>query len=184
MKREWLWLLLIPTGAIMVAIGIPLVLIGMLIGSRVLAMVAGPVNIWNTTRHLPPMADFTGYYQLTDRSWKESEELGAPVSRKSGFRLRADHRMEVFDLPDFGSSGEPNFCSYNGTGNWSSYEDGDEVMLSLNIKVTTPAPPGNRPSCGPISLNGFTLLGHSAPYRFWCDIGDPDSEQGLTYARQ
>jgi hypothetical protein len=182
MRKKWLWLLPIPAGVIMVAIGISLVLMGMLIGSRVLAMVAGPVNIWNMTRHVPPMEDSTGYYQLTDRSWKESKELGAPVSRKSGFRLLADHRMEVFDLPDFGSDGEPNYCSYNGTGTWSLSGDG-EVMLSLNIKVTTSAPPGNRPSCGPISLNGFTLLGHSPPYRFWYDIGDPDSEQGLTYAR-
>jgi hypothetical protein len=91
--------------------------------------------------------------------------------------------MEVYDLPDFDGSGEPNYCSYNGTGHWSLYGDG-EVILSLDVKVRTTALPGNRPSCGPASLSVFNVLGHSPPYRLWYNIGDPDEEKGLTYMRQ
>jgi|SRR5579859_15944 len=184
MKRKWLPLLLTIAVVAMIAVGVPLLLFGMMIGTRLLSLVAGPVNIWNTTQHLPPISDFAGYYRLSDRSWKNSKELGAPVSKNSGFRLSADHRVEVFDLPDFGTSGEPNYCSYNGTGDWSWYESGDEVTLSLNIKMTAPAPPGNRPSCGSANLMLFNVLGHSPPYRVWYDIGDPDNDQGLTYVRQ
>jgi hypothetical protein len=182
MKRKWLWLLLIPAGVIIVAIAIPFLLMAMLIGTRLLSAVAGPVNFWNTTRHLPPMADFAGYYKLSERSWKDSKKLDAEVSRASGFRLGADHRMEVIDLPAFDGFGQPAHCSYNGTGVWRWYEDG-EVTLTLDIKARTTST-GNRPSCDSTSLGGLTLLGHSPPYRFWYYVGDPDDEQGLTYVRQ
>jgi hypothetical protein len=183
MKKRWLWLLLILTGIGMIVISIPFLWIPLMAASRLLSIVAGPVNIWNTTWRLPRMADFTGYYKLSERSRKDSEALGAPVSKDSGFRLGADHRMEVFDLPDFDVLGQPSHCSYNGTGDWSWYEGGG-VTLSLDIKVPAPAPPGNRPSCGPASISVFEVLGHSPPYRLWYNIGDPDEEKGLTYVRQ
>jgi hypothetical protein len=129
------------------------------------------------------MADFTGYYKLSEKSWIVSRELGASVSKNSGFRLNADHRMEVLDLPDFDISGEPNRCSYNGTGDWSWDEDGD-VRVTLEIKAFTPAAAANRPSCGPSNVGVFWLLGHSPPHRLWYNIGDPDEEKGLMYVRQ
>jgi hypothetical protein len=183
MKKKWLWLLLIPAGIVLVVVGVPAVLIGMMIGTRMLSIIAGPVNIWNITWHLPRVADFTGYYKLSERGRRDSKALGAVVSKDSGFKLYADHRMEIIDLPDFSASGEPNYCSYNGTGDWSLYEGGG-ISLNLDIKVRTPALPGNRPSCGPASLSLFEVLGHSPPYRLWYNVGDPDEERGLTYLRQ
>ncbi len=44
-RKEWLWLLLIP----LAILGMPVLLIGMMIGTRLLSIVAGPVNMWNTT---------------------------------------------------------------------------------------------------------------------------------------
>src|SRR5262245_33576934 len=58
-----------------------------LIGNRRLMIVAGPVNIWNTTRHSPPSADLAGYYRLV-------EGAGRDISPRAGFRLTADHRSK------------------------------------------------------------------------------------------
>jgi hypothetical protein len=130
-KKKWLWLLLIPVGIL----SMPPLLLAMMMGTRLLSAVAGPVNIWNSTRHVPPVADTVGYYGLSEiESYKPNEGV---VSRRSGFRLNADHRAEVFDVPAFDGFGEPLTCTYNGTGDWSLHEDAD-VTLSLNIRISTP----------------------------------------------
>jgi len=185
-KKRRLLLLLGLLGIIAVigvVVSIPLLVIGMMMTSRLLMILAGPVNIWNTTWHTPSVTELAGYYRVLPKDRADYLPQGAVVSERSGFRLGTDHRVEVTDLPDFDGFGSQSDCSYNGTGRWSSSE-GLGVTLNLDIQVSTPGSTGSRPSCGPSSLSLFQLLGHSPPYRIWYNIGDPDEGHGLTYVRQ
>jgi hypothetical protein len=176
---------LIPGALVGIACGVPLLLFGMLIGSRLLMIVAGPVNLWNTTWHTPPIAQIAGEYRVS----KDSSELrlrlphGHTMSDRSGFTLGADHSIEVTDVSAFDGFGEAVSCTYRGTGTWRSAEGGgDGVTLSFDITVTPlQSPPGEPASCAPTSVGPFYLLGHSAPYRMWYGVGDPDSGTGLLY---
>jgi hypothetical protein len=180
LKNPWL---LMPSAVIAAICLLPFLLFGMLIGSRILMIVAGPVNIWNTTWRTPPVADLAGHYSLSEGNLAARIPPGAVVSRRSGFRLHRDHRAEITDLPDFDGSGERARCNYNGTGTWSTYESGG-VQIILNIDRPLPSTVTHQLSCGPASLGLFHLLGHSPPYRIWYNIGDPDNGMGLLYSRQ
>ncbi len=98
--------------------------------------------------------------------------------------LKADHSAEFVDLPSFALSGELSNCTYNGTGTWNWEDiDGSGVRLILSVRELTLGLAG-KPVCGSHTLALFELLGHSAPYRIWYGIGDPDEEMGLTYIRR
>jgi len=173
--KRWL-LLLIPVGIL----GSPFLLMAMLIGSRLLSALIGPVNVWNITKHVPPVADLAGEYGGPDPAGRGKLHDG--LSDHSGFRLSADRRAEVFDLPAYDVSGTPLPCVYRGMGNWMALEVGD-VTISIDIKELAPAPPGAKPSCDTKNL-GFQLLGRSPPYKLWYYIGDPDEDTGLTFVRR
>jgi hypothetical protein len=177
MRKRWLLLLLIPVAIV----AVPVLLFGMLIGTRLLSMVAGPVNIFNTPGHAPSAAEIAGYYRLSKDVNRAPR--GGILSERAGFSLGSDHRLEMTEMPAFDGFGESLNCDYNGTGSWSSSSDGD-VQLYLSIETSTPSRPGKQTSCGATGSGGFEVLGHSRPYRIWYWIGDPDSEQGLTYELQ
>lgn len=179
-NKWWILPFLIVSGIIGTIFAFPLLLIVMMIGSRLLMIVLGPVNIWNTTWHTPPVSEIAGYYTVLETG---RLPRGALVSKRSGFRLGADHRLEMTDVPDFDGFGSPSSCNYNGIGKWSSSE-GLGVTLYLDIVVPTRSPAGNLASCGPSNVDLFQLLGHSPPYRIWYNIGDPDEGQGLVYVRR
>jgi hypothetical protein len=182
-KKRWLWLL-IPVGVLGIICAIPLLLFGMLIGSRLLMIVAGPVNIWNTTWHIPSSTEVAGYYKVSKESTGLDPNSGYRISARSGFRLTPDHRVEVvIELPAFGLAGERLECNYNGTGTWSSFENSG-VTIDLNIDVSSQTTLGASPNCGVTSPGLLQLLGHSPPYRIWYGIGDPDNGEGLTYSQQ
>lgn len=156
----------------------------MMIGSRLLPLVAGPVNIWNATSHTPPAADLAGYYRLSSETARIPIDLAPSTRLRSGFRLGADHSLEVTGLPDFDGLGKPTNCSYDGTGTWSTWDGGDGVRLTLNLDVSTPPRRGEPPRCAPVSLGLFHVLGHRPAYRFWYNVGDPDNAMGLLYVRE
>jgi hypothetical protein len=89
--------LLAGLGLLMVG-GVPLLVIALLIGSRLLMIVAGPVNIFNTTWSEPPAADLAGEYAAVDTDYAARN---FPKGAAPRIRLRQDHTMEVFDLPQF-----------------------------------------------------------------------------------
>jgi hypothetical protein len=91
----------------------------MTIGSRLLSIVAGPVNIRNATWHAPPMADLVGIYRLSKLNRAGHKPLVGLISKQSGISLSADHRAELIDVPALDGFGEPLDCGYNGTGDWS-----------------------------------------------------------------
>jgi len=113
-KGKWLWMLLIP----LAVCSVPFLLIAMLIGSRLLSIIAGPVNIWNTTWHAPLVDDFVGSYEFSEIRWGGQPPVEDAVARRSGFRLNADHSAEIIDVPAFDGFGQAMNCTYNGTGHW------------------------------------------------------------------
>ncbi len=174
--KRWLWLL-IPAGIL----GSPFLLMAMLVGSRLVSALVGPVNVWNITKHVPPVADLAGEYGPPGRAGRgQQRDL---FSDRIEFRLGPDHRAEVFDLPAYDGSGTPLECAYRGRGDWMVWEAGD-VTISIDIKEVAPAPLGAKPTCRPTSLGLFQLLGHSSPYKLWYYIGDPDEGTGLTFVRR
>ena len=179
-KRKWFWLVLVIP---LVFASLPLILIAMLLGSRLLSILIGPVNIWNTTREPPPPEALAGLYQVArDKHFRE-QEPGLFLSEGSGLRLASDHSLDVIDLPAFDGFGKPLNCHYNGTGTWSLYGGGTDIQLNLNMTESRIARPGSVPSCGKENFSLIELLGQSAPFSLWYDIGDPDEEQGLIYRR-
>ena len=104
-KRKWLALLLIPSGIVGSIVAVPLLLLAMLIGSRALAIMAGPVNIWNTTWRTPQDSEIAGNYGLAEGNVSRQLPTGAFISGQSGFRLGADHQMEMIEVPAFDGVG-------------------------------------------------------------------------------
>jgi hypothetical protein len=152
------------------------------IGTELQSWLTGPVNVWNTTYGNPTAQDLTGYYQISHKSDLQKRRIFA--SENSGFRLTADYKLEVVDLPAFDIQGNPRDCHFNGTGSWSVPVGSGDKVLNININTVVPALPGNLPSCGPDNFASFQMLGHSTPYHFWYYIGDPDEDEGLTYRRR
>lgn len=179
-RKRWLWLLLIPgiPAAILCVLLLPFALMA---GSQMMGALIGPVNVWNSTSKVPAEADVEGQYQLSKPEVVNAGNSTVRIPGDSGFVLRANHELEVHDLPKFDGFGSSSGCAYNGTGRWSLDPNPAGVVLSLNITTVLPAGTGDLPSCGPEYFGAFSVLGHSKPYRFWYVIGDPDSDQGLLY---
>ncbi len=156
---------------------IPFIVIGVLIGSRILS---GAVDAWSSPSHTPEEAEILGYYQLSevDRSSLEGERIF--MSDQSGFRLAPDHKLEVIDLLALDAAGNPRACNYNGTGEWNL--NGSE--LDMIILKSSQAKAGHTRSCDPERLRALEIRGRSAPYSFWYMIGDPDEHRGVTYSRR
>jgi len=62
LNKGWYSLLLVPVGIIC----LPILFIAMMMGTRLLSIFVGPINIWNTTRSVPPIEAISGHYQLSD----------------------------------------------------------------------------------------------------------------------
>jgi hypothetical protein len=84
------------------------------IASRLLSIVAGPVNIWNTVWIMPSTEDVSGTYRLSEKSRQDALAMDIYISIDSRLTLTADHRMEVFELPAFDRFGKQLNCTYNG----------------------------------------------------------------------
>jgi hypothetical protein len=161
----------------------PFLFIAMMMGSRLLSTLTGPVNIWNMPTSIPPADDIAGHYRMSGQTDEQLRGRGIFISNRSGFTLYPDHKLEVVDLPAFDEWGKSRDCNYNGIGTWNLYGPSGEITLDMNVKAL-PAAPGNQPSCGIENASLMTLLGHSAPHRFWYFIGDPDEDTGLLYRRE
>jgi len=177
-----LGLLFVPVGIV----GTPILLLGLFLatetGTRLLSSVIGPVNIWNAANSIPPDGEVLGHYRLTGSTEESLHAKGIFISGNSGFTLEPNHKLEVIDLPAFDEWGKPRDCNYNGNGTWSLYGPTGEISLTMDIKVV-PATPENLKACGTENAGLMTLLGHSAPHRFWYVIGDPDEDEGLLYKK-
>jgi hypothetical protein len=177
-SKKWFWLA-IPLGVL----SVPFLPFAMMIGSRLVAMLIGPVNVWNMTTHAPSPSDLAGDYE-PDRNGARYLPSGVQLPAGSHFRLGADHRADVTDLPAYDGFGEPLGWNYSGNGDWTLSE-GAQVTLIIYIRGDpTPTIAGDAPSGSSVALGGFELLGHSPPYAIWYGIGDPDEGQGLIYVRR
>ncbi len=180
-QYRWLWLLAILP---LIPILTMLLFFGMATGSRLVSTLTGPVNLWNTSSKNPRSEDLAGWYKLADTHSNDRKLPELFVSERSGFLLRADHTLEVIDLPAFDNFGQARDCHFNGTGTWSLYGAPGQIELNMHLLAARSADRGSLPACGPENFSSFVLLGHSLPYRLWYSIGDPDEDEGLLYGRQ
>ena len=179
-KAELRWMQWIPLGLL----AVPFLFIALFAGPAIQTILMGPVNIWNATMSEPPGPDLAGYYQLTDKDRKRLSQNGVSISDQSGFKLAPDHSLTVLDLPSFDGFGNAAKCHYNGIGHWRTESGSLETDLTLDIDSAVPQASGGSPNCGQYGLGGFVILGHSAPFRLWRWIDDPDQWDGLTYIRR
>jgi hypothetical protein len=96
-KKKWLWLLFI---TIAIA-ALPLILLALMICTRLLSMLAGPVNIWNTASRAPAIQDLIGVYELSEKSQEFLSSQLILWPKQSGFKLEANHKAAVFGVPAF-----------------------------------------------------------------------------------
>ncbi len=177
-KRKWFWLALaIPV----VIVSLPFLVICIFVGSRLLSMLIGPVNIWNSTKKPPSPQALAGFYQVARDQYFRDQASHLFISETSGLRLEPDHRIGVIDLPAFDDFGKPLDCHFNGTGTWSLYAESTGTQLNVYLAKPQSARPGNLRSCTAQHFALIELLGHSAPFTLWYNIGDPDNNDGLTY---
>jgi hypothetical protein len=178
-RKRWLWLLLIPAipAAIVCVVLLPLALI---VGGHVVGALVGPVNVWNSTTHIPPDAEIEGHYQISKDDSINIKNLNVEIPSDSAFTLGPDHRLEVHNLPNFDQYGKATGCVHNGTGKWDLYQSPSGVMFGMNITTVVPTKLGD-PSCGPANFGSFAVLGRTRPYRFWYWIDDPDLGKGIMY---
>ena len=174
-----LWLLLIiPLGLSTAAFSLPFVLIAMMMGTRLLSIFIGPVNIWNTPRHAPALQDVVGMYTPEDKS---RQYFVGSLALSSYIKLNEDHTVEIHDMPSFDGFGEYQNCHYSEQGKWGFFESGEEVQITLYANDKPP-----QPEDSPCNKDGafIELLGRHKPYRLYQIIGDPDSDTGITYLRR
>src|ERR1700738_4962024 len=93
-KTKWSWLLWLP----LAGIAFPFLLFA---GPALQALLMGPVNIWNSTNHAPPDTDLAGFYQVSETDRESLRNSDVFISDQSGFKLSADHTLQVIDLPTF-----------------------------------------------------------------------------------
>jgi hypothetical protein len=119
LNKVWL-LLLVPLGLLSATIALPLLLIAMMMGTRLLSIFIGPINIWNTPGHAPPPKDIAGIYTPDDESRSAFAREQVALSALSYIKLNADHTLEIRDIPAFDGFGQYQECQYSGTGKWVS----------------------------------------------------------------
>ena len=136
LNKLWL-LLLIPFGVLIAAISLPLLLTAMMMGTRLLSIFIGPVNIWNTPRHAPALQDVVGIYTPDD---KRREYFEGSLAVSSYIKLNEDHTVEIHDMPSFDGFGDYQNCHYSEQGKWNFFESGEEVQINLYANDKPPQP--------------------------------------------
>lgn len=163
-SRWWL-LLLVPV----ILFGIPLLLLGLIVGGHIVGGILGPPAIWERTRRSPPHADLVGTYIEVERHWDHSKT--GPNAR---LQLRPDGSMSVHALPlDDGM----HICMLSGTGQWEGPRGDQELGLDL---ISDGAPD----SCKSGNYGSLQLAGNAKPYRLYWVLSDPDSGTGIWFKRQ
>ena len=162
---KW-WLLLF---ALVVLLGIPILLSGLIVGGHIVGGILGPPAIWERTRHSPQRIDLVGTYMEAERHWDHSK-----IGQNATLELRPNGSMSVHALPlDNGM----HVCMLSGTGKWEGPRGDQELDLDL---ISDGAPD----SCKSGNYGSLELAGNARPYRLYWVLSDPDSGMGIWFKRQ
>ena len=71
-------------------VGIPILLLGLIVGGHIVGGILGPPAIWERTRHSPPRTDLIGTYMEAERHWDHSK-----TGPNAIVELRLDGSMSV-----------------------------------------------------------------------------------------
>ena len=169
-KQTWFSL----TGAILSCL--------LLAGCRPLPLLSYPW-FWDYTKTKPTEGDVTGTYKIF--KLRLPSELGVDVrQRNTGITLESDHTAVLSDFPEFNDAGDKLVCTLSGNAKWSF----DNEISSLGWSVVfQDYHPLNTPSASECvyenRLWGIFILNQRVPYRFYLNVGDPDSDTGVEFKR-
>ena len=159
-----LWLLAIPA---LLAAGAPILLMLFLFGNN---LVGAIVAAWSRPWNAPQREDLVGVYCESERRSDHVAFVSAVA-----LDLRTDGSMRVQGLPMVGSNG----CIMSGDGTWSG--PGEEQKVELTLGAPSKEAVGYCKSGSDASLE---LSGHFKPYKLYWVVGDPDSGDGVWFARK
>jgi hypothetical protein len=150
------WWLMLAAAALV--LGLPLFLIATSTTHHLSRAVLGPPAIWERPWHTPPIASLTGSYIETSRVVDSND---SPA--KATLQLHANGSMEAHGLLlDW-----PDTCIVSGTGTWAT-TGGDRIILYVHADTA-------RNRCDDGSYKALAIAGQSKPYRFYWNVGNPDS---------
>lgn len=129
----------------------------------------------------PSLGDLPGSYQLSDASARFlQQEKHYPAVPHSEIRVNRDRTVAVVSMPDVyvDRSGEGSGQFVSGTGRWEVEQFEDDYGLTLVID-----PGGSMP---PSIYDGSSvrIVGQAPAYQLQVVLGDPDTEESLTYERR
>ena len=129
----------------------------------------------------PSLQDLPGSYQLSDASARYlQQEKHYPAPPHSEIRVNPDRTVAVISMPDVyvDKSGKGSGGFVSGTGRWEVEQFEDDYGLTLVIDPGGSMPPS-------IYTGSSVLIAGEAPaYRLQVILGDPDTEETLTYERR
>lgn len=129
----------------------------------------------------PSLGDLPGSYQLSDASARFlQQEKHYPAIPHAEIRVNKDRTVAIVSMPDVyvDRRGEGSGGFVSGTGRWQVEQFEDDYGLTLVID-----PGGSMP---PSVYDGSSvrIVGERPPYRLQVVLGDPDTEESLTFERR
>jgi hypothetical protein len=129
----------------------------------------------------PPFKDLPGSYQLSEASARflqqQKHYAALPASE---IRVNRDKTVTVIAMPDvyIDRSGEGSGNFVSGTGRWQVEQFEDDYGLTLEIDPGGSMPPSV------YAGNSVLIVGQAPAYQLQVILGDPDTEESLTFERR
>ena len=101
------------------------------------------------------------------------------ASRNSRIRLNADGSASLEDIPDayIDGFGDSHGSAVSGQGQWEI--DATDFGYGLTVTIL----PGGSMAHGIYHGSSMLIRGQRVPYRIEMQLGDPDSDESITYER-
>lgn len=133
--------------------------------------------------HSPPpsLQDLPGSYRLSESSARFlQQQKHYAVLPPSEIRVNRDKTVTVIAMPDVyvDRSGEGAGGFVSGTGRWEVERFEDDYGLTLEIDPGGSMPPSI------YAGNSVLIVGQPPAYQLQVILGDPDTEESLTYERR
>jgi hypothetical protein len=151
-------------------------------GCRPLPLLSYPW-FWDYSKTKPTDAEIVGTYTIL--KLRLPNELGSAMrQRNTAIKLEPDHTAVLIDFPEFDDAGEKLACTLSGNANWSFDDEISSLGWSVVFKDYHPLKTPTAQECQfENRVWGILILNQRVPYRFYLDVGDPDSDTGIEFKR-
>jgi hypothetical protein len=141
------------------------------------------LSISACSEHSPPpsLTDLPGSYQLSEASARYlQQQKHYAALPPSEIRVNGDKTVTVIAMPDvyIDRRGEGTGGFVSGTGRWEMEQFEDDYGLTLEIDPGGSMPPSI------YAGNSVLIVGQAPAYQLQVILGDPDTEESLTFERR